>query len=129
LQESRSKAWDSASLPGPVSERSKLPFGSREQCIAHNEDWCRDLNKRKAGWIDSGHPTAGFRCECWRTDCSDRFPLSGREWEEVRSRQNRFAVSPGHTAAEAIEVVVKEYEHFWVIEKRGAAGEVAKSLE
>jgi hypothetical protein len=97
--------------------------------IAHNEDWCRDLNKRKAEWMKSGHPTAGFRCECWRMDCGDRFPLSGREWQEVRSRQNRFAVAPGHIAVNAKEVVVKEYGRFWIIEKRGEAGEVSESLE
>jgi hypothetical protein len=100
---------------------------TRQERIAHNEDWCRDLNKRKAQWMNSGHPTAGFRCECWRIDCSDRMPLSGDEWQEVRSRTNRFAVAPGHIAGEG-EEVVKEYAHFWIVEKRGEAGEVAEDL-
>jgi hypothetical protein len=102
-------------------------FGSREKRIAYNEDWSRDLNKRKAKWMKRGHPTAGFRCECWRVDCGERIPLSGREWREVRSKSNRFAVAPGHVAGD-LEVVVKEYPHFWLIEKHCEAGSVAEKL-
>lgn len=101
---------------------------SHEERIAYNEDWFRDLNKRKAKWMEDGHPAAGFRCECWQMDCAERIPLSGREWQEVRSRGNRFAVAPGHMAANA-EVLVKKYRQFWMVEKRGKAGEVAKNLE
>jgi hypothetical protein len=100
---------------------------SREERLAYNEDWCRDLNERKAEWMKNGQPAAGFRCECWRVDCGARMPLSGREWQEVRSRANRFAVAPGHTAGDA-EEVVKEYQHFWIVEKYGEAGEVAEKL-
>jgi hypothetical protein len=101
---------------------------SHEERIAQNEDWFRDLNKRKAEWMESGNSAAGFRCECWHLDCAERIPLSGREWQEVRLRANTFAVAPGHVAASA-EVVVKKYRHFWIVEKRGEAGEVAKDLE
>jgi hypothetical protein len=102
---------------------------SPEERIAYNEDWFRDLNQRKAEWMRSGHPAAGFRCECLQMDCSTRMQLSGREWQEVRSRPNRFAVVPGHAAASAVEQVVKEYPHFWIVEKHGNAGAVAKQLE
>jgi hypothetical protein len=101
---------------------------SHEERIAYNEAWCRDLNERKVEWMKSGHPAAGFRCECWRIDCGGRIPLSGREWEEVRSRGNRFAVTPGHSDAD-VEDVVKDYGHFWIVEKRGKAGDVAETLE
>ena len=104
-------------------------LGSREKRVAYNEDWCRDLNERKAKakWIESGNPVAGFRCECWQLDCAERMALSGKEWREVRSRPNRFAVAPGHVASE-FEEVVAEYPHFWIIEKRGEAGDVAEKL-
>jgi hypothetical protein len=36
-------------------------------------------------------------------------------------------VAPEHIAAE-LEAVVREYPHFWLIEKQGRAGEVAKEL-
>ena len=100
---------------------------SQEERIAYNEAWYRELNERKAEWLRGGLQAAGFRCECWRIECAVRIQLSEREWQEVRSQANRFAVAPGHTANHA-EQVVKEYPHFWIIEKRGEAGDVAAKL-
>jgi hypothetical protein len=100
---------------------------SQEERMAYNEALCRDLNERKAEWMKSGQPTAGFRCECWRIDCGARIRLSWPEWEEVRSKANRFAVAPEHTADE-VEQVVREFPHFWIVEKRGEAGDVAEKL-
>lgn len=105
---------------------------SREERIAENEAFCRDLNKRKAEWLKDGLPTAGFRCECWRIDCGVRVQLSEREWQEVRSRAERFAVAPGHTGIDVepgVEEVVKKYQHFWIVEKRGEAQDVVEKLE
>ena len=59
--------------------------------------------------------------------CEERIRLSGEEWREVRSKANCFAVAPEHIAAD-LEAVVTEYPHFWLIEKHGRAGEVAKEL-
>jgi hypothetical protein len=101
---------------------------SREERFAENEAFCRDLNERKAEWLSGGLQAAGFRCECWRLDCGVRLRLSRSEWQEVRSRAERFAVAPGHTATEVepgVEEVVRKYDHFWIVEKRGEAGEVA----
>jgi hypothetical protein len=97
---------------------------SHEERVAYNEAWYRDLNERKAEWLKGGLQAAGFRCECWRTGCGERLRLSKSEWEEVRSEATCFAVAPGHTAGE-VEEVVKKYAHFWIVEKRGKAGEVA----
>ena len=105
---------------------------SLEERMAENEALCRDLNKNKKDWLTSGLQVAGFRCECWRIDCGVRLRLSSAEWREVRSRPERFAVAPGHTATHVepgVEEVVKEYEHFWIVEKRGEAGDIAAKLE
>ena len=103
---------------------------SQEVRIAENEAFFRDLNKRKADWLSDGLQSAGFRCECWRIDCGVRINLSRGEWQEVRSRADRFAVAPGHTATDpGVEEVVKKYEHFWIVEKRGNAGDVAAERE
>jgi hypothetical protein len=110
-----------------VAESIQPPFGSHEERIAYNEAWCRHLNERKAKWMESGDAAAGFRCECWQINCGERLALSGREWQEVRSRPNRFAVAPGHVALE-IEVVVDKHPHFWLVEKQGEAGDVAEKL-
>ena len=105
---------------------------SQEERIAENEAFCRDLNRSKDDWLRSGLQVAGFRCECWRIDCSVRIRLSRQEWREVRSRPERFAVAPGHTAIDVepgVEEVVKKYDHFWIVEKRGRAGEIAVKRE
>jgi hypothetical protein len=101
---------------------------SREERIAENEAFCRDLNRSKDDWLSGGVPAASFHCECWRIDCARRIRLSRPQWEEVRSRPERFVVAPGHTADDVepgVEEVVKEYEHFWIVEKRGEAAEIA----
>jgi hypothetical protein len=102
---------------------------SQEERLAYNEAWSRDLNQRKADWLGGGSLVAGFRCECWRLECSDRIRLSGQEWREVREQGSRFAVAPGHVGADAdAEEVIKEYPHFWIVGKRGEAKEVAEQL-
>jgi hypothetical protein len=102
-------------------------FGSREERVAFNEAFCRDLNERKVHWMRSNLPTAGFRCECADVNCGVRFRLSQAEWNEVRSRPTRFAVAPSHFVPD-VEEVVKEYPEFWIVEKRGEAGDIAEEL-
>jgi hypothetical protein len=118
---------ESRSRPTPIAGEI-LDNVTQEERIARNEAWCRDLNKRKAEWMRTGQTAASFRCECWRLDCGARIPLSGREWEAVRSQSNRFAVAPEHIADDH-EDVAQKYPHFWIVEKRGEAGEVAERLE
>ena len=107
---------------------SQGSFGGREKRIAYNEAWHRDLNERKAQWMRSGLTTAGFRCECGSRTCGVRLRLSKREWDETRSEPNRFAVAPGHVAYD-MEVVVKEYPDFWLVEKQGEAENIVKELK
>src|SRR5262249_58181421 len=95
--------------------------------IGYNESWFRDINQRKAEWMKRGDVVAGFRCECGRMHCTDRIPLSGREWEKARARPNRFAVAPGHVATD-LEAVIEEYPQFCLVEKHGEAGETAEAL-
>jgi len=106
----------------------KLPFGTREQRAAFNEALCRHLNERKAEWIKGGLPTAGFRCECITMHCGSRFELSPEQWEEARSRDDRFVVAPGHFDPR-VKVVVKEYPDFWLVQKQGEAEEIVEELE
>ncbi len=70
---------------------------------------------------------AGFRCECWQEECTERIPLSGEQWTMVRAEPNRFAVAPGHVAEE-FEAVIREFPRFWVVEKLGRAGKIAEQL-
>ena len=101
--------------------------GSREERIAYNEAWFRDLNERKARWMAQGLASGGFRCECADVDCFDRLRLSPAQWKEARTRPNRFVVAPDHVVRD-VEVVVKEYPDFLLVEKQGEAARVAEEL-
>ena len=79
--------------------------GARQNRIAHNEDLCRDLNERKAAWIESGHLAAGFRCECWDLGCSDRIKMSGPLTRKPlcgRTRARDHRVRNGRTGVPAL---------------------------
>ena len=110
-----------------MADAFQLPFGSREERIAHNEAWARSLNERIAEWASGRKEAMSFRCECWEADCSERIRLSPEDWRMARSQPNRFAVAPRHVA-KGIEAVVTECDRFWLVEKFGEAGEVAEEL-
>jgi hypothetical protein len=101
--------------------------GSRDERIAYNEAWFRDLNERKAQWMAKGLASGGFRCECADATCFARLRLSPPEWREARARPNRFVIAAEHIAPD-VEVVVKEYPDFWIVEKQGEAAAVAEEL-
>ena len=110
-----------------MTEPFQLPFGSRDERIAHNEAWSRSLNERHAEWAGGREAMPNFRCECWQQDCTERIPLSGEDWKMVRAEPNRFAVAPDHVA-ENFEAVVTAFPGFWLIEKLGEAGEITEEL-
>jgi hypothetical protein len=110
-----------------MTEPFQLPFGSREERIAYNEDWSRSLNKRQAEWTRGRETMPGFRCECWQADCAERIRLSGADWKMVRADPTRFAVAPDHVADD-LETVIKEFPEFWLLEKTGEAGKLAEEL-
>ena len=110
-----------------MDEPFQLPFGSREERIAYNEAWSRALNEKQAEWGGGESAMTGFRCECWKRDCDERLPLSASDWATARAEPNRFAVAPDHVAKN-IEVVVTTHPEFWIVEKLGEAGRIAKDL-
>ncbi|HEY7267499.1 MAG TPA: hypothetical protein VH501_07365 [Solirubrobacterales bacterium] len=103
------------------------PFGNREKRVAYNEAKAREINEQKAEWLERGHASLSFNCECYRDDCGERIRLSAEEWERARAEPNRFAVAPEHVAGE-FETVVETGTRFWLIEKKGEAGEEAEKL-
>jgi hypothetical protein len=108
-------------------EGSQASDAARRERLAYNEALNRQLNERKAKWIENRLPTAGFRCECATLYCGARFRLSPEQWEEARSKSDRFVVAPEHLAPD-LEVVVEEYPNYWLIEKRGVAAEIAEEM-
>ena len=103
------------------------PEMTREERIAYNESWSRTRNEQRAQAWGGPDPVAGFRCECWQSDCTERIRLSREDWDEVRAQPNRFAVAPDHVA-HGFEAVIVAKPHYWLVEKFGQAGEIAAEL-
>ena len=62
-------------------------------------------------------------------DCSLLVELTAAEYRTVREEGTRFLVYPedAHTDPE-FETVTARYDRYWVVEKRGEAGETAEYL-
>ena len=69
-----------------------------------------------------------YACECASPTCFATLELSLEEYEAARSHPRRFVIRPGHESA-AIERVVEEHERFWVVEKVGVAGVIARERD
>ena len=111
------------------ADLSARGVGSRdEERMVYTEAAKRLRNEREVRWAAEGKISAPrFRCECSRPDCDLLLTISDREWQEVRSRPNRFAVAPWH-AARPFDATVEEYPNFSLIEKQGRAGVLAAEL-
>jgi hypothetical protein len=59
-------------------------------------------------------------CECADVSCVEMLEIDPHESQAVRAEPRHFAVLPGHIYPE-VEVVVREWEGYVVVEKTGAA--------
>jgi hypothetical protein len=93
----------------------------REQRIALNESAFRIANERMQSWEERHRDGAheDYVCECADPDCSERVPLTGPEYEAVRSDPRHFLIVPGHEIPE-VETVVAGNERYSVVEKAPA---------
>jgi transcription antitermination factor NusA-like protein len=72
--------------------------------------------------------TYDFLCECSDPACAARVILTPAEYEHVRADSTRFVVAKGHALPE-IEAVVKRADDHVVVEKEGAAADIAIHLD
>ena len=78
-------------------------------------------------WVgQTWHPE--FVCECADERCTETLELSLAEYESIRASPIRFPVKVGHDYPE-FERVVALSDGYAVVEKIGAAAEVAKTLD
>jgi hypothetical protein len=118
----------------PRGERRKtLHVDPRLERQSRNEALLREVNERIAA-IDKEAEQHSFNpdetlfeflCECGGSDgeagaCEERVSMTIKEYEEVRSQNDRFAVHPGHES-DVIEWVAKRTERFVVVDKRAEA--------
>jgi len=72
--------------------------------------------------------TYDFLCECSDPSCTKKVVLTRAEYERVRADSTRFVVAKGHALPE-IEAVVEHAKDHVVVEKEGAAADVAIHLD
>lgn len=75
----------------------------------------------------TGSPVARYRlfvCECADTSCAESLEITEAEYERVRADGSQFVILPGHELPH-VERVVDGNGRFIVVEKLGAAAEVA----
>jgi hypothetical protein len=104
---------------------------AQEKRLAMNEALFRDVNERIREISDSfgqQDATYDFLCECSDPACTERVVLTRAEYEDVRSESTRFVVAKGHAMPE-IEAVVAQAEDHVIVEKEGAAADVAIHLD
>jgi hypothetical protein len=91
--------------------------------VAENENVFRRVNERLEELAADEGPMR-FICECAEIGCREPVTLTVAEYERVRSAPNRFVLRDGHERPD-VERVVGRGEGYVVVEKTGAAGEVA----
>jgi hypothetical protein len=105
----------------------------RDQRAAMNQMLARDVNERVKG-LNEGFslvlPVGAWICECANDTCSERVEMSASEYEEIRSDGAHFFVAPSdeHVWPDVEEVTARN-ARYWVVEKVGHAGELAKSSD
>lgn len=103
----------------------------QQQRLATNEALFREVNERIREISDSfgqEDATYDFLCECSDPDCTQRVVLTRAEYENVRAESTRFVVAKGHALPEIESVVERAKDHV-VVEKEGAAADVAVHLD
>lgn len=104
---------------------------AQEERLALNEALFRDVNERIreiSDTFEQADATYDFLCECSDPSCSERVVLTPAEYEHVRAEPTRFVVAKGHALPE-IESVVEQARDHVIVEKEGAAADVAVRLD
>ena len=98
-----------------------------EQRAARNEALFREVNENIAR-LDERHEAADgpvFVCECANPECTQRLSIDAETYRRVREEPRWFLLVPGHEDPE-IERVVESRPDYLIVEKTGAAGDVAE---
>jgi hypothetical protein len=102
----------------------------REVRAARNQALFRAVNEKLKELNDSFASLADrftIACECADRSCIEMVEIRPDEYLAVRAEPRRFVVLPGHVYPD-VETVVGEYDIYVVVEKTGAAEDVARLL-
>ena len=99
-----------------------------EQRAARNEALFREVNENIARLEQRYGSTATepvFICECSNDDCTEHVAVDEDTYRRVREHPRRFLVLPGHVNG-LVESIVETHPGDLIVEKTGAAGDVAE---
>jgi hypothetical protein len=105
----------------------------REERAARNQSLFREINER----IEDLNEGSGLAwsvgewiCECANDTCTERVSMTTDEYESVRKDGTRFFVAPSDEHVwHDVELVVARNERYWILEKIGQAGVMAKAAD
>lgn len=100
-----------------------------EQRAARNESLFREVNENIAkleGRYGTSVAETVFICECSNDRCTEHVPLDVETYHRVREHPRRFVVLPGHVDG-TVEAVVETTPGYLVVQKTGAAGDIAEN--
>jgi len=99
-----------------------------EQRAARNEALFREVNENIARLEERHGATAtepAYICECADAGCAEQIAIDPETYRRARADPRLFFVRPGHEDSQ-LERVVERHEGYLIVEKTGAAGEVAE---
>ena len=103
---------------------------SRQVRLAKNQALFRAVNERVEA-LTNELGTSGqhvFVCECANPECGSRIELTLGEYKSIRRNPTHFFVLPDHVFPD-VEFIVDDRTRYVVVEKIGAAGEVAATAD
>jgi hypothetical protein len=90
-----------------------------------NQELFRLANERldeRVRNLDHDASFIAFVCECADERCLGRVHLTAHEYDDIRSKANRYVILPGHPTVEG-ESVVEDNRHYHVVEKEDDGSE------
>lgn len=99
-----------------------------EQQAARNESLFREVNANIAQLEERfGGATEEpvYLCECANTGCAQQLAIEPEVYQHVREHSRWFFLVPGHEDPK-LERIVERHRDYLIVEKIGAAGEMAE---
>jgi hypothetical protein len=101
--------------------------GARNQARYREHNERIEPHNRVHSWVDP--PMPDWVCECGFS-CTEPVQMTIAEYEAIRAEPTQFFVQPSpEHVVEEIEDVVARHDRYWIVEKRGHAGEVSEELD
>lgn len=102
-----------------------------EQRAARNEALFREVNENIARLEDRHGASATepvYICECANAGCRDQLAIDPDTYRRIRGNARLFFLRPGHEDPQ-LERIVETHPDYLVVEKTGAAGDVAEQTQ